>query len=494
LCANLGQVLEAQRLHSPLSNGYARQWEKQSHKIADEMIRLNKNNSSESTLRRLAARSEIILHALSALPDKFGVCNDEEEILRRLKNIISLMDSNDRDKVAQLSLRVQSDPDGCNAARIIDKLSFAFALNRVIRYLAAGDAPFQNYDQNSFKADIGILASFAREKAILSGVRYKVAQEGLPRPEHEHRSFISSFDLTHAPLSNRAEHSPSSPRKREKVLERPRAQTGEPRSVVPANSPRELERYGPHKIPGIAADQQKITPRQERNAGKSPKIPALDLDAHQESPTLLKSPKRHSQKLNILNDRSPQYTGDAKSSCEETGEEGRRISRSSPDTGKAPYGGRKVAEHRKSQDLSRVDSQPVTPGGRQIPTTPAIPMERVAERPVGKVITLPDLSTVLRAGLSNENSPAQNERNSDAATDDGMESFVFDSIRLTLNGADSISPIKTIYPVKSEGKTLQAQSDNGADGERATVERQVFNFNDGTKKYGYGSTSTSSTD
>ena len=39
LCTNIGQVLEEQRLHSPLSNGYAKQWGKSSRQIADEMIR-----------------------------------------------------------------------------------------------------------------------------------------------------------------------------------------------------------------------------------------------------------------------------------------------------------------------------------------------------------------------------------------------------------------------------------------------------------------------
>jgi hypothetical protein len=501
LRTNMGQVLEEQRLHSPLSNGYAKQWERRSRQIANEIIRLNKNSSDHSTPSRLAVRSEIILHALSKLPDKFGVCTDEDEISKRLKNAISQLDRNDQNKVAQLSLPVQLDPDGCNPEVIVDKLSFAFALNRVVRYFAVGDTPLPNnrdYNESNLSADIKILAAFAREEARKTGVRYKAPQEESPKPEHRHCSVNPSFDLTDAPLSHRAKYPPSSPREKEKVPERPRAQTDGPRSVVPLNSPREPQRHEPHKIARIAADQQKITPMQDRNLGKTPRIPTLDLQSYQEAPAPLKSPRRHSQKLKILSDNKPQYGGDAEFDREETGEEQRRIAKSSPDTGKAPYGGRKVAEHRNSQDLHPGYSQPATPRGKQILNIPSTSVEGMAERPVEKVIPLPDLSTVLRAGISDGNDPVQGGKNGDAAPDDLTESFMFDSIRFTLDADRSISPIKTIYPVpsvskppeKSEDNTPRAQSDKRAGRGKGTVQHRIPY--DATRKY--GSTSTSSTD
>jgi hypothetical protein len=477
LSTNIGQALEAQRLHSPLSNGYAKQWEKRRRDIASEMIRLNKN-STPTTPKRLAGRSKIILHALSKLPHDFGFCNDEDEISAKLKNVISQLDPDEQNKVAQLALPIQLGLDACHPA-VINKLSFALALNRVIRYFAAGDASLQNYSQRSFRADIKILANFAREEARTSGVRYKPARENSPKLESRCLLFNSLSDVTSAPLSSRPESPPSSSREKEKVPERQRAQ-----SAATADSPRKSQRPEPHHTSRVAADHPKINARQDR---KSSRTLTLDLQPPLEAPAPLKSPGRHSQKLNCLNDNNSQYVarGDAGSDWEEPGAEQRRVSRSNPDTGassgKPVYKGRKAAEHRKSQTFSPDYWQPVTPRGSQNLNSASTSLEDAVPQAGENGVTLPDLSTVFEAGFFNRNEPGEEGKNSDASTFEMTESYMFDSITSTINFDSSTNMMQTIDPApevskprtKGEDKTLRAQPDNGAHGRKATVQRRI---------------------
>lgn len=106
--SDVGNALKAARSHSRLSNAYAKQWKKHRRAIAAQMIALSTNNVSPvSTMPWLASRLKSVLHTLSKLPDDFGLCVDEEEILLRLKNITSGLRKEDRNVVAQRSLAIR---------------------------------------------------------------------------------------------------------------------------------------------------------------------------------------------------------------------------------------------------------------------------------------------------------------------------------------------------------------------------------------------------
>ena len=456
LLRDVSSALQAERAHSPLSNAYARQWEKQGRAIASHMLAFSGgNNASPSAMPRLASRAKIVLHGLSTLPDDFGLCASNDEILQRLTSVASSFSRAEKDAVAQRSLAMRQDSPSRGADTKADKVSFALALNRVIRYLAAasdGALPF--YGARDCKEDIHILACFAKREAIRTGCTYRSAAPGFAMPANGRTSFSSSASMRDGPVPALPASPPSGPREREKSREPQRVQTGEARVSGPAYSPREPEHHERHRPSRAVADQQKITPREEPNGSKLPKVPSLDAPSRPENGNRLKTSRRPSQGPDLWdhNNMDPDRKRDVGSRPDETGRMPFGSPRGGPDTayfsGKEVAQGKRSDEPRKSQRFSLLSCEPATAKGNRDASNAPVP---TSPPPVEESEQSREFSTVLHLNLSKLHSQAQGRNGDNAATlEQTTESFVFDSMSTTAGVSVSAMSREMVYSGSAE--------------------------------------------